>query len=611
MITEPMPFIEAIRFLLEKEQLPADWDAAMWQDQEPDFQTKAFFSAKVENARFLDRSQGLIFDYMAKVRETIVQPDGTVVTALKVAGREHFVKRLRDFMITEGMAKHHEFKDVDQKDITDIRSLARLRLIFDTNVRQAYGFGQWKQGMTPAVLKAFPAARLIRDRGVKEPRPRHQRNLGEVLLKTDPRWAEFHNAREIGGFGLPWGPYGFNSGVTQEDVSKAEAIRHGLKLPDQTPEEKKIYDDTWASVRNIDPAIKAKLIAEIEARPKPRDIGEVARNAAADTRRIMLNRGLADAEARGDASKAGKYRKAIADLLTLGLLTLGLQVRDEGDKIMLEKPVKSVILPAISNENNSRTSGVNPAITRFGNLGTEGDPIQPDGDQGGSSRPAEVVKIAMDRAVGKNAGGKRSTPAVEAIREREALRDAAVESPDIVLADLPESELPKTNEHTIRIDEETGRYWKYTIGDGYGYIPSISQRTVFGQTFSRLTVSEASPSQYLRRVELMNRIFGDDIRIEGITKSGGLVVSQPGIAGRAATGEEIDEAFLGMGWIKIPNDDLDLVDQLRGSAWYSPLHKVVVVDARPANCVRTRQGKIAPIDIMISDVGDNFKLGQE
>ena len=82
MITEPMPFTEAIRFLLDKEQLPADWDAATWQDQEPDFRIKAFFSARVENARFLDRAQGYFFDFMAKVRETIIQPDGTVVTAL-------------------------------------------------------------------------------------------------------------------------------------------------------------------------------------------------------------------------------------------------------------------------------------------------------------------------------------------------------------------------------------------------------------------------------------------------------------------------------------------------------------------------------------------------
>lgn len=338
MITKPLPFQEAIRFLLEKEQLPADWDAAMWQKQEPDFQTQAFFVSRVENARFLDRAQGLIFDYMAKVRENIVQPDGTVVTALKVGDREHFVQRMRDFMISEGMADRREFKDVNQKDVTDIRSLARLRLIFDTNVRQAYGFGQWKQGMTPAALRAFPAARLIRDRGVKDPRPRHQSNLGEVRLKTDPRWAEYHNAREIGGFGVPWGPYGFNSGVTQEDVSKSEARALGLNVDSVAPVPAKITDGTQASTKKMNPALKAKLLAELRNGPKPLDASEVARKAAADTRRIMLNRGLADAEAKGNATKAAKYRKAIAELPLDAI-----KVVDTGDAIQLGTQTAAVI----------------------------------------------------------------------------------------------------------------------------------------------------------------------------------------------------------------------------------------------------------------------------
>lgn len=330
MITEPMPFVEAIRFLLEKEQLPASWDSASWQSQEPDFATKAFFSAKVENARFLDRAQGFIFDYLAKTRETIVKPNGDVVTALQISGREQFVKRMRDFMITEGMAASSEFRDVDQDDIADIRSLARLRLIFDTNVRQAYGYGQWKQGTTPAVIKAFPAARLIRDRGVKEPRPRHQANLGEVLLKTDPRWSDFHNAREIGGFGVPWGPYGFNSGVTQEDVGKAEARQLGLDVDRVTAQPAKVTDGTQAGTKTMDPEIKRKLLEELRGGPKALDPAQAGRDAAARTRRIMLERGMEDAMARGDESKARKYREALASLPPAGL-----QVADDGDSIRL------------------------------------------------------------------------------------------------------------------------------------------------------------------------------------------------------------------------------------------------------------------------------------
>ena len=185
--------------------------------------------------------------------------------------------------------------------------------------------------MAPAVLKAFPAARLIRDRSVKEPRPRHQNHLGEVLLKTDPRWAEFHNAREIGGFGVPWGPYGFNSGVTQEDVSEAEARQLGLNVDSVTPQPAKITDGTQASVKKMDPAIKKKLLEELRHRPKPADPAQAAREAAARTRRIMLSRGLADAEQRGDTTRAEQYRAAIADLPQ----SAGLHVTDDGDALIL------------------------------------------------------------------------------------------------------------------------------------------------------------------------------------------------------------------------------------------------------------------------------------
>jgi len=333
MIDRPMTFEEAIRFLLDKEQLPAEWDAKVWAAQEVDFRTQAFFVAKVENARFLDRAQTLLFDYLAKVRETVTTPDGEK-TALSVSDRSHFVKLMRDFMIQEGMAKPEDLAGVNQKDVQDIRSLARLNLIFDTTVRSAYGFGQWKQGMQPAVLRAFPAARLIRERGVAVPRPRHQANLGEVRLKTDlPWWADFHNAREIGGFGVPWGPYGFNSGVNQEDVSRAEAKALGLDVSEVKPTDGKLTDGTQASTRKMDPDLKRKLLEELRRGPKPRDPEEAARQAAAETRREMLRRGMGEAERWGDLAKVEEYQQAIADLPQRGLI-----VREVGDAVAIGNP---------------------------------------------------------------------------------------------------------------------------------------------------------------------------------------------------------------------------------------------------------------------------------
>ena len=291
MIDQPMAFEEAIRFLLDKDPNPEEWDSADWATEKPAVRVRSFFSSRVESARFLDRAQGLIFDYMAKVRDDL--PNGE--RALRVGGREDFVMLMRRFMIEEGMAKPDEFQGVNQADLQDIRSVSRLRLIFDTNVRQAYGYGQWRQGMKPAVRRAFPAARFVRDRGVLEPRPRHAAHLGEVRLKTDlDWWARYQNDPKIGGFGVPWGPYGFYSGMGQEDVSKAEAQRLGLKVEPSPEEDAKplpgLNDALAASVRKMDPETKRKLLDELRGGPKPRDAEEAGREAAAAARRAAMER---------------------------------------------------------------------------------------------------------------------------------------------------------------------------------------------------------------------------------------------------------------------------------------------------------------------------------
>lgn len=573
MITRPLPFAEAIGLLLEKEQVPGDWGAAAWQAQEPDFQTKAFFSAKIENARFLDRAQGLIFDHMAGVRETITRPDGTVVNALQAGGREHFVKLMRDFMVAEGMAQREEFKDVNQNDVRDIRSMARLRLIFDTNIRQAYGYGQWKQGMTPAALKAFPAARLIRDRGVAEPRPRHQAHLGEVRLKTDPRWAKFHNARDIGGFGVPWGPYGFNSGVTQEDVSKADALKLGLTLPDQTPEEKKIDDDLWASVRNIAPAIKAKLIAELEAGPKHRDIREVARAAAADTRRTMLHRGLARAEAQGDISKAAKFREALAELANPRLT-----VRDEGDEIALETALKTAIVPPLPDDQDLQNQGFKPAEVLSGIRAIR--PTEPEG--AGSPR-----EIRADREV-ESITRWADEKGIFSIEQRAPQRD-----------DLT------GGEHFVTLDPSGEIVCKSTHPGKFGFsadVEMVHPRGRNARPHITAGLVEASPDEYLFRLAHQNDLFEDDVRVMGAVRypqGVSILTNQPFYKGIRTEQPDIDAWFEARGWQKLAFKD---------GAYYDAEKDLLIMDALPRNVLTLEDGKVMPFDVVIVQPTQSMKL---
>jgi hypothetical protein len=328
---KPLPFEEALKFFTEKEQLPAGWDSAAWQGVEPDFRNRAFWSAKVANARLVDRLQTLLFDFMAQVRDDVTLPDGTQTTVLRVADRSDFVKQMREFMIEEGIAEPEEFSDVNQAYVQDIRSLSRLNLIFDTNTRQAYGYGQWVQGMTPAARRAFPAARLVRERGVMEPRPRHQENLGEVRLKTDPWWSEYINAPDIGGFGVPWGPYGFNSGVNQEDVSRRDAEKLGLRDNGEEIDAPSINEGLSASTKGMGPSVKSELLKELRSRRAPRDPGEAAREAAARARRRALERGLENAQRTGEGDKAQEYQRALD-----AMPSAGFTVRDEGERIVFE-----------------------------------------------------------------------------------------------------------------------------------------------------------------------------------------------------------------------------------------------------------------------------------
>ena len=259
MIKKALKFLDAIAFIVNKIIVPDDeWDEQEWADEEYEVETRAFFSSRVENARFLDRAKGFLGDRIQNITEET--PGGT---ALKAGGRADFVRDMREFMVKEGMAKEDEFRDAEG--VTDIRSEARLKLIYDTNLRQAYGYGNWKQGQHPAILKRYPAQRFRRSFKVTTPRPLHVENDGEVRLKSDIAfWLDMNN-EEIGGFSVPWGPWGFNSGMGVEDVSKEDAVKVGLQVNGIEPTKGELNDNLTYSTKTMDDDVKAKLRKELEA----------------------------------------------------------------------------------------------------------------------------------------------------------------------------------------------------------------------------------------------------------------------------------------------------------------------------------------------------------
>ena len=283
MIKKTKPFKEAVEFILNKEAVPTDeWDASLWRGEEKDVTLRAFWSSRVESARFLDRAQAFLFDTLTGATEKVTGPDGVERVALRGGGRATFVRRMREFMVKEGMVSgEDEFMEVNQKDITDIRSESRLKLIFDTNMRQAYGYGQWKQGQNPAILRRFPAQKFVRDREVVEERERHAESEGEIRLKSDEEyWADYQNDPEIGGFGVPWAPFGFNSGMGLRDVNREDAIEEGLDVGEIKPiTNLDLNSNLQSSVKKMEPSVKQKLIDELRSY-KAKDARKAGRDAA-------------------------------------------------------------------------------------------------------------------------------------------------------------------------------------------------------------------------------------------------------------------------------------------------------------------------------------------
>ena len=282
MIEKPLPFTEAIQFILDKVAVSSsEWDSEFWEGKEEDVAKRAFFAARVENARFLDRAQAFLFDTLAGVTEKVTGPDGIERVALRGGGRETFVRRMREFMVEEGMVSgEEEFGTINQSNLQDIRSERRLRLIYDTNMRQAYGYGQYQQGQHPAILRRFPAQRFVRDREVFVERPRHTKHEGDVRLKSDVEyWADYQNDPAIGGFGVPWAPFGFGSGMGLRDVSREDAIAAGLEVEQLKPTEHDLNSNLGASVQKMKPDIKAKLLKELR-KPRAKSAKDAGREAA-------------------------------------------------------------------------------------------------------------------------------------------------------------------------------------------------------------------------------------------------------------------------------------------------------------------------------------------
>lgn len=267
-------FIDAIKALVSKKVLPSEMSSRDWQAVAPAIRQKAFFSATVASAGVLSRFRSMLLDWQAGAVEQVTSPTGSQSTAYKVGNLADFRMKARTLLVSEGLATSEDFPD---DSLQNIAGASRLKLIFNTNIEQAQTFANWQRIVgDPTLLNAFPAARFVRRPGAIIKRPRHVAAEGEVRRLDDFNFWLFQNGADIGGFVVPWGPYGFNSYMVQEFISRREAIRLGVIVDGQR------INPPNVSMFGVKPAQAMMSGVKAEMKDVPDDIAIKARQRLVD-----------------------------------------------------------------------------------------------------------------------------------------------------------------------------------------------------------------------------------------------------------------------------------------------------------------------------------------
>jgi hypothetical protein len=122
----------------------------------------------------------------------------------------------------------------------------------------------------------------------------------------------------------------------------------------------------------------------------------------------------------------------------------------------------------------------------------------------------------------------------------------------------------------------------------------------------KLGLGHASPGEYLRRLELQNVLFGDEIQIIGLTRANRFAITQPTLRGGEPSENEIRDVLEAAGWKRVPMGIQELPPQLMGSAWWHEEEAVVLLDARKPNFKKTTKG-VLPIDLILADLTEEMR----
>ena len=154
------PFAEALSQLSRRTPQAADLSSSQWADVPLALRERAFFSARVTNAQYLQNIKDRVESIL---NPRTVQRDGRPVTeGLNLASARAELK-----LVLQSIGYNPGEK---AGGLEDLSSDARLNLQLKQNVESAQGFGNFLQGQAEGALDAFPAQELFRAEDREEPR---------------------------------------------------------------------------------------------------------------------------------------------------------------------------------------------------------------------------------------------------------------------------------------------------------------------------------------------------------------------------------------------------------------------------------------------------------
>jgi phage gp29-like protein len=207
---------------------------------------------------------------------------------------------------------------------------------------------------------------------------------------------------------------------------------------------------------------------------------------------------------------------------------------------------------------------------------------------GGSTQ--SLARAAADRVLRGGEGSSGEEFEARRARETEALAELRRERPELVIEPDPATYLDGGAESDVHLDGD--RVLKF--GRHYGFTLEADDE---GKFIQRL----ATPSELLARIEDHNTLFGDDVRVVGLSRDG-FVLSQRYFNGRHPDAEVAADFLRDSDFHPIP---AELVDDfhahLRDTTWIAK-SGAMVGDVRTDNFIQTDDGIVHPIDLyVISD----------